>query len=149
MAKTRKNKKRLRGGKKYKELWCSQSIVNIPRMECFKKKCGFKAGFKDKKSKKLHKLNKQYDKFLDKECGLFKLEHDKWEDCAQRNRDGNKLFEQIRKLEHEQSVCENKCKSHSDIMDDCMELGEQQCRIKYKDLISKQKRKIIPIEKCL
>ena len=45
------------GGKKYKEVWCSQSIVNLPRMECLKQNCTGSKEYKDNISNLLLDIN--------------------------------------------------------------------------------------------
>ena len=44
VSKSKKSKKSIKtksqsGGKKYKPMLCSQSIVNLPRMDCLEKHC--------------------------------------------------------------------------------------------------------------
>jgi len=157
--KTRKRVRRtkLRGGK-YKEIWCSQSIVNLPRMECLKKNCTGTKKYKDN-VKKLAKLNKQYDTMVSKKCNIkmspgkyaeLTPETDEQWDCLRSQRK-DKLFKTILKLENETNTqkCEKKHCGKLNYMDDCMDLGEEECRKKYKNVIEKQKQKILPLKKCL
>jgi len=157
--KSRKRVRRtkLRGGK-YKEIWCSQSIVNLPRMECLKKNCTGTKKYKDN-FKKLAKLIKQYDTMVSKKCNIkkssdkyFELapETDEQWDCLRSQRK-DKLFKTILKLENETNThkCEKKHCGKLNYIDDCMDLGEEECRKKYKNVIEKQKQKIFPLEKCL
>ena len=157
--KTRKRVRRtkLRGGK-YKEIWCSQSIVNLPRMECLKKNCTGTKKYKDN-VKKLAKLNKQYDTMVSKKCNIkmspgkyaeLTPETDEQWDCFRSQRK-DKLYKTILKLENETNThkCEKKHCGKLNYMDDCMDLGEEECRKKYKNVIEKQKQKILPLEKCL
>lgn len=150
------------GGKKYKEIWCSQSIVNIPRMECIKKHCTSSKKYKDAVIK-LAKLNKEYDEFVSKKCnirinydygGELWPETDEQHKCSSEQRK-SKLFKNILKLEKEVSIhkCEDKhCAKEKKYKDECTDLGEEQCRIKYKDLIENMKKtknkKILSLKKC-
>jgi hypothetical protein len=66
------------------------------------------------------------------------------------------LFEKILKLEEQISTrdCDKKnCKKEGLIADDCIDLGEEQCRIKYKDLIETMQKtkgkKILPLADCM
>lgn len=149
-----------KGGKKYKTMWCSQAIVNLPRMDCLEKNCTGSKTYKDN-LQKLANLNKQYDAFVSKKCNLKlsksvevlpETEADYACNSAQRK---GKLFKTILKLENETSIdkCEEKhCAKEDDISDDCIDLGEIKCREKYKDLIETmrktKKRKILPLEEC-
>lgn len=160
--KTYKRKIKQTGGKKYKKMWCSQAITNLPRMDCLEKKC--MVGSKKYKDdlKKLAKLNQQHDKFVAKKCNIPTDKYgelcpdtpEQWEcNRAQRN---TPLFKDILKLEEQISYfdCDKKnCKKEGLIADDCMDLGEEECRIKYKDLIENmrktKKRKILPLEDCM
>ena len=88
------------------------------------------------------KLNKQYDAFLAKTCKADDY------DCIQKHREGNPLFDHLIKLETKSGkmldACINKyCnrKKIDRLLDDCIDLGEEQCRVKYSDLIKKVKRK--------
>jgi hypothetical protein len=148
------------GGKKYEIMQCSQAIVGVPRMECMKKHCTGSKKYKDD-VKKLSKLNYQFDKFVGKQCNLkfdkygVYPETDEDYKCNSAQRKG-KLFKSILKLEEETSTrkCEEKnCTKEDKMGDDCMDLGEEQCRIKYKDLIEniekKKKKKILPLADCL
>jgi DNA-binding beta-propeller fold protein YncE len=148
------------GGKKYKIMQCSQVIVGIPRSECLTKHCTGTKKFKNN-MKKLSKLNYQHDKFVAKTCnlkfdktGVFAETEEDYK-CNSEQRKG-KLFETILKLEKETSYrkCEEKHCAKEDKMDiDCMDLGEEQCRIKYKDLIENiektKKKKILPLADCM
>jgi hypothetical protein len=160
--KNSKNNIKQSGGKKYKTIWCSQSIVNLPRMDCLKKKCGFDSKKYKDDLKKLAALNKQHDKFVAKTCNIPTNKYgellpdtpEQW-DCNSKERKG-KLFNEILNLEKEISTrkCEEKhCKKEGIVEDDCMDLGEEQCRIKYKDLIENirktKKRKILPLDVCM
>ena len=157
--KTNKKRKIQSGGKKYKEMLCSQSIVNIPRMDCLKKHCTGTKKYKDD-VKQLSKLNYQHDKSVAKKCNI---KFDKYgvypetpEDykCNSDQRK-SKLFKRILKLEDETSTnkCEEKNCSKVNYMFDCIELGEEKCRIKYKDLIETirktKKKTILPLADCL
>ena len=156
--KSTKTKKNLQqGGKKYKEVWCSQSIVNLPRMKCLKENCTGKE-YKDN-IKKLEKLNKHYDTMVSKKCnikmssgkyGELEPETDEQWDCLRSQRK-DKLFKTILNLENktDKHKCEKKHCKKLNYIDDCMDLGEEECRTKYKDIIEKQKQKILPLEKCL
>ena len=156
--KSTKTKKNLQqGGKKYKEVWCSQSIVNLPRMECLKENCTGKE-YKDN-IKKLEKLNKHYDTMVSKKCnikmssgkyGELEPETDEQWDCLRSQRK-DKLFKTILNLENktDKHKCEKKHCGNLNYIDNCMDLGEAECRKKYKDIIEKQKQKILPLEKCL
>jgi len=146
------------GGKKYKEVWCSQSIVNLPRMECLKKNCTGSKEYKDN-IKKLEKLNKHYDTMVSKKCnikmssgkyGELEPETDEQWNCLRSQRK-DKLFKTILNLENKTDMhkCEKKHCKKLNYIDDCMDLGEEECRTKYKDVIEKQKQKILPLEKCL
>ena len=157
--KSTKTKKNLQqGGKKYKEVWCSQSIVNLPRMECLKKNCTGSKEYKDN-IKKLEKLNKHYDTMVSKKCnikmssgkyGELEPETDEQWDCLRSQRK-DKLFKTILNLENktDKHKCEKKHCGNLNYIDNCMDLGEAECRKKYKDIIEKQKQKILPLEKCL
>jgi len=152
--------KNQKGGKKYKTMWCSQAIVNLPRMDCLKKHCTGTKKYKDD-VKKLVKLNKQHDKFVSKKCNikidaLGELSPDtpeQWK-CNSIQRK-SKLFKNILKLEKEISTskCEEKNCANVNYMHDCIDLGEEQCRIKYKDVIENikktKKKTILPLEACL
>lgn len=153
----RTKKIRLKGGK-YKKVWCSQSIVNLPRMECVKKNCTGTKKYKDN-VKKLAKLNKQYYTMVSNKCnikitpgkyGELDPETDEQWDCLRSQRK-TKLFKTLLKLEDETSLqkCEKKHCGELNYMDDCIDLGEEECRKKYKDIIEKQKQKILPLKKCL
>ena len=152
--------KNQKGGKKYKTMWCSQAIVNLPRMDCLKKHCTGTKKYKDD-VKKLVKLNKQHDKFVSKKCNI-KIDTlgelspetpEQWK-CNSIQRKG-KLFKNILKLEKETSTskCEEKNCANVNYMHDCIDLGEEQCRIKYKDVIENikktKKKTILPLEECL
>lgn len=140
-------KKRTRGGgSRYKEMWCSQAIVSAARVKCVKtcrKNKQYKADTKEER-----KLNKQYDDFLAKTC------KDDDYDCIQTNRQGNPLFTKIIKLEKKNGKFMDKCmhqhcsKDELVRLDDCIDLGEEKCRVKYADLIKKSKKKILPLEVC-
>jgi hypothetical protein len=156
--KSRKSKTQ-KGGKKYKTMWCSQAIVNLPRMDCLKKNCIGSQTYKNK-VKKLSQLNYEHDKFVAKKCN-FKFDKygvhpitDEDYKCNSEQRN-NKLFKNILKLENETSYtkCEKKHCSKVSYMDDCIDLGEEQCRDKYKDVIETirktKKRKILPLEECM
>jgi hypothetical protein len=156
--KSRKSKNQ-KGGKKYEIMQCSQEIVNLPRMDCLKKNCTGTKKYKDN-VKKLSKLNYQHDKFVAKTCNLkfnksgVYVETDEDYKCNREQRKG-KLFESILKLEDETSTskCEEKHCAKVNYMDDCIDLGEEQCRIKYKDLIENiektKKKKILPLSDCM
>jgi hypothetical protein len=157
--KSTKTKKNLQqGGKKYKEVWCSQSIVNLPHMKCLKKNCTGSKEYKDN-IKKLEKLNKHYDTMVSKKCnikmssgkyGELEPETDEQWNCLRSQRK-DKLFKTILNLENKTDMhkCEKKHCGNLNYIDDCMDLGEAECRKKYKDIIEKQKQKILPLEKCL
>ena len=158
ISKSRQHKK-TGGGKQNKTIVCSQEFVNLPRMDCLNKNC-FTKKYKDSE-KKLVKLNKQHDAFVAKTCNIeisknYQLNPktpEQW-DCNNSQRKG-KLFENILKLEDEINFtpCEKKHCGKLDYMDKCIDLGEEQCRIKYKDVIEnirKTKNKIIsPLEECV
>jgi len=148
--KKRKLKKRTykKQGGRNKELWCSQSIHREPLTKsvkiCRKKKENSAI------EKEMAKLNKEYYAFLDKTC--------KADDyvCRQKHREGNPLFDHLIKLETKSGkmlgACINKYCNRKELdrlLDDCIHLGEEQCRIKYADLIKKSKKKILPLEKCI
>ncbi len=138
-----KSKKSSKSSKKSKTLkqtkGCAQTIVNIPHVKCLKKnKCL-------NNSKKINKLNQKYDNFLVKKCGNLEVQTT---ECIQKNRNGNFLFDKIIELEDKESICRNKCKKHQDITFDCIDIGEKECRNKYKDLINKNKMKLLPFKKC-
>ena len=127
-------------------------------MECLKKNCTGTKKYKDN-VKKLAKLNKQYDTMVSKKCnikmspgkyGELTPETDEQWDCLRSQRK-DKLFKTILKLENETNThkCEKKHCGKLNYMDDCMDLGEEECRKKYKNVIEKQKQKILPLEKCL
>ena len=157
--KSRKNKKTRGGGKQTKNIVCSQEIVNLPRMDCLQKNC-FTKKYKDSE-KKLVKLNKQHDAFVAKTCNIEILKNyelnpktdEQW-NCLRDQRKG-KLFKNILKLEKEINFtpCEKKHCSKLDYMDKCIDLGEEQCRIKYKDVIENirktKKKNISPLEECV
>ena len=158
LSKRVKTKKNLQKGGKYKKIWCSQSIVNLPRMECLKQNCTGSKEYKDN-IKKLAKLNKQYDTMVSKKCNIkmptskydeLSPETDEQWDCLRSQRK-DKLFKTILKLEKETNFdkCEKKHCGKLDYIDDCEDLGEEECRKKYKDIIENQKQKILPLEKCL
>jgi len=158
-SKSRKTKNQ-KGGEKYKEIWCSQSIVGIPRGDCSKKYCTGNKKYKDG-MKKLSKLNYEHDKFVAKTCNIkfdkygVYPETDEEYKCNSDQRKG-KLFETILKLEKDTSIhkcLENNCAKGDKMADDCMDLGEQLCRIKYKDVIENvkktKKQTILPLEECM
>lgn len=143
----KKTTKKQKSGGKYKEILCSQAIVSQARVKCVKtcrKKKQYKADTKEER-----KLNKQYDAFLAKTC-----KDDEGSDCIQKNRQGNPLFDKIIKLEKKNGKFMDNCmskectKDELERLDDCIELGEEQCRVKYADLIKKSKKKILPLEVC-
>ena len=163
--KSKKSKKSIKtksqsGGKKYKPMLCSQSIVNLPRMDCLEKHCTGTKKYKDD-IKKLAKLNYQHDAFVAKKCnlkfdksGVYADTEEEYK-CNSDQRKG-KLFETILKLEKETATrkCEEKhCANEDKNSVDCMDLGEEKCREKYKDLIENMEKtknkKILPLEKCL
>ena len=82
------------------------------------------------------------------------MKTDKDYKCNNEQRKG-KLFKSILKLEDETSTtkCEEKNCAKVNYMDDCIDLGEEQCRIKYKDLIENiektKKKKILPLSDCM
>jgi hypothetical protein len=138
--------KRKKGG--FKEMWCSQAIVSAPLTTCVKICKKKKEDIADEKA--LAKLNKQYDAFLAKTCKADDFE------CVQKNREGNPLFDQIIQLEANIGKNKDACmKKNCDkkklhrILDDCIDLGEEQCRVKYAALIKKSKKKILPLADCL
>lgn len=162
-SKTKKTKNQSGGKKyKYKEMWCSQSIVNLPRMDCLNKNC-FTKKYKDSE-KKLLKLKKEYDAFVSKKCNIkFTKDYGYNElnpktpeelECSNTQRKG-KLFKNILKLEDEINFtpCEKKHCGKLDYISDCIDIGEEECRIKYKDVIENmrktKKRTILPLEKCM
>ena len=159
ISKSRKTKKQS-GGKKYKPMMCSQAIVGIARGECMEKHCTGSKQHKDN-MKKLLQLNYQHDSIVAKKCnlridstGVYAVTDEDFK-CNREQRKG-KLFETILKLEDETSThkCEEKhCAKEEKIGDDCMDLGEEQCRIKYKDMIENiqktKKKKILPLDKCI
>ena len=147
--KMRKSKNRKNGGRgKYKDMWCSQAIVSQARVKCVKT-CRKKKQYKADTKKELQ-LNKQYDAFLAKTC---KADDDD-SGCIQKNREGNPLFDQIIKLERKNGKFMDTCmskecsKDELERLQDCINLGEEQCRAKYADLIKKSKKKILPLEVC-
>jgi hypothetical protein len=158
-SKSRKTKNQ-KGGKKYEPMLCSQSIVGIPRGECMEKYCTGSQKYKDN-MKKLSKLNYLQDANVAKKCnlkfdetGVFAVTDEDYK-CNSEQRKG-KLFETILKLEKETATrkCEEKyCTKEDKMGDDCMDLGEEQCRIKYKDLIENiektKKKKILPLADCM
>jgi len=132
-------------GGKYKEMMCSQAIVSAARVKCWKK-CKTKKYMADEKA--LLKMNKQYDAFLAKTC-----KDDDYE-CIQKNRKGNPLFDQIIQLEAKSGKMSDACMSKHCTKEElgrlnvCIDLGEEQCRAKYADLIKKSKKKILPLADC-
>jgi hypothetical protein len=145
--KNRKLKKRTykKQGGKYKEMMCSQAIVNEATRKCWEK-CKTKKYMADEKA--LLKMNKQYDAFLAKTC-----KDDDYE-CIQKNRKGNPLFDQIIQLEAKSGKMSDACMSKHCTKEElgrlnvCIDLGEEQCRAKYADLIKKSKKKILPLADC-
>ena len=133
----KKTYKRKKGG--FKEMLCSQAIVSAARVKCVKT-C--------KNEKALAKLNKQYDAFLAKTC-----KDDDYE-CIQKNREGNPLFDKLIKFEGAIGKYKDACmskhctKEELGRLDVCIDLGEEQCRAKYADLIKKSKKKILPLADC-
>ena len=96
--------------------------------------------------KALLKMNKQYDAFLAKTC-----KDDDYE-CIQKNREGNPLFDQIIQLEAKSGKMSDACmKKYCDkkklhrILNDCIDLGEEQCRAKYADLIKKKQKENLAV----
>ena len=144
----RKLKKKTKTYKKggYKEMLCSQAIVSQARANCWKK-CKTKKYVADEKA--LVKMKKQYEAFLSKMC---KAEH---YDCIQTHREGNPLFDKIITLENKIGKNSDECirkhctKEELNRLDTCIDLGEEQCRVKYADLIKKSKKKILPLEVCM
>ena len=132
-------------GGKYKEMMCSQAIVSEPLTTCVKK-CKTKKYMADEKA--LLKMNKQYDAFLAKTC-----KDDDYE-CIQKNREGNPLFDKLIKFEGAIGKYKDACmskhctKEELGRLDVCIDLGEEQCRAKYADLIKKSKKKILPLADC-
>jgi len=150
LKKHRKLKKRTykkhRGGR-YKEMLCSQAIVSAARVKCVKTCKKKKEDMANEKE--MAKLNKQYDAFLAKTCKTDDY------DCIQKHREGNPLFDQIIKLEAKGGKMRDACmkkhcsKDELNRLDYCIDLGEEQCRVKYADLIKKSKKKILPLADCL
>ena len=99
--------------------------------------------------KALLKMNKQYDAFLAKTC-----KDDDYE-CIQKNREGNPLFDKLIKFEGAIGKYKDACmskhctKEELGRLDVCIDLGEEQCRAKYADLIKKSKKKILPLADCM
>jgi hypothetical protein len=148
--KTKQLKKRTykkKQGGRYKEMWCSQAIVSAARVKCVKT-CR-KTKEDSAIEKKMAKLNKQYDAFLAKTCKAEDY------DCIQKHREGNPLFDQLIKLEAKGGKMRDACmskhcsKEELNRLFDCIELGEEQCRVKYADLIKKSKKKILPLDVCM
>jgi hypothetical protein len=137
-------KKKQKGGK---EMICSQAIVSAARVKCVKICKKKKEDIANEKA--LVKLNKQYDAFLAKMCKAEDYE------CIQKHREGNPLFDKIIKLEAKsgkmRDACMNKqcTKEELNRLDDCIDLGEEQCRVKYADLIKKSKQNILPLKDCM
>jgi hypothetical protein len=150
LKKQRKLKKRTykkqRGGR-FKEMLCSQAIVSAARVKCVKTCKKKKEDMANEKE--MAKLNKQYDAFLAKTCKADDY------DCIQKHREGNPLFDQIIKLEAKGGKMRDACmkkhcsKDELNRLDHCIDLGEEQCRVKYADLIKKSKKKILPLADCL
>ena len=137
--------KRKKGG--FKEMWCSQAIVSAARVKCVKTCKKKKEDMANEKE--MAKLNKQYEAFLAKTCKADDY------DCIQKHREGNPTFDQIIKLEAKggkmRDACMKKHCSNDELnrLDHCIDLGEEQCRVKYADLIKKSKKKILPLADCL
>jgi hypothetical protein len=160
----RKNTKRRQGGgsmkkQKFKFPNCSQTMVGYPRQDCLKKHCTGTKKYKDD-MKKLAQLNKQYDAAVAKKCNIKQDHGEIWPEgdeqwaCLNGERKGP-LFQKILKLEDETSIraCEEKhCAELDAMLTVCMDLGEEKCREKYKDLIAsveKQKKiKMDSLEVC-
>ena len=159
-------KKRVRKGgnksKKYKALTCSQAILSLKRGDCLTAKCGLNSKKYKDGLKQLAAANKAYNQMYAKTCKVKKNVYGELEAqtpeqfaCSDKSRK-SKLFKKILALEKSTSLfpCEKKhCSQHEAIVDDCADLGEEQCRLKYKDLIEEiqktKKTKILPLEKCL
>ena len=154
-----KKSKTQKGGKKYKTMWCSQAIVNLPRMDCLEKNCTGSQIYKDN-VKKLSNLYYQHDKFIAKKCnikfdkyGVYPITDEDYKCNSEKKNDT--LFKNILKLEKKISTrkCEEKHCANVNYMDDCIDLGEEKCRDKYKDVIETirktKKRTILPLEKCM
>jgi len=138
---------------------CSQTMVNFPRMECLKKNCTGSKKYKADK-KKLAQLNRTYDKGVAKKCNIEMGKNgellpncEQQYACLGKERKGP-LFQNILKLEDETSTraCEEKYCGDLDYLWDCINLGEQKCRLKYKDLIESQEKqrkiKMESLERC-
>ena len=148
--------------KKYKALTCSQAILSLKRGDCLTEKCGLNSKKYKDGLKQLAAANKAYNKMYAKTCKVKKNVYGELEAvtpeqfaCSDKSRK-SKLFKNILALEKSTSLfpCEKKhCSQHEAIIDDCADLGEEQCRLKYKDLIAEiqktKKTKILPLEKCL
>ena len=145
--KTTKKQKGGGGAGQYKEMLCSQAIVSQARVKCVKtcrKNKQYKAATKAER-----KLNKQYDDFLAKTCKA-----DESSDCIQKNREGNPLFDKIIELERKNGKFMDTCmskecsKDELERLGDCIDLGEEKCRVKYAAFIKKSKKKILPLAVC-
>ena len=136
--------KNIKGGES-KEVLCSQAIVNIPRLQCINK-CKTPDYFI--KENQISKIDKLYGTQLKLNC---KNNNDF--DCNQKFREGKgkKLLDKLSQLEASLAICKDKnCKQYNDKLNDCVELGEEKCRIKYKKLIEtlNPRYKILPLDKC-
>jgi hypothetical protein len=127
---------------------CSQTMVSFPLGDCMKKNC---TGSKKYKAdmKKLTQLRTKDKGNVAKKCnidvdkyGELWPEGEEQYDCLGKERE-SPLFQNILKLEKETSkrACEEKYCGDLDYFSDCVDLGEEKCRLKYKDLIESQEKK--------
>jgi len=154
--KTRSSIRKMKVGK-YEPILCANTIVNLPTKECSVKHCTSSKQYKDN-VKKLTKLNKQYYASVAKKCKIDIDNYDmgeKWTpeqmkcDFAQQK---TTLYKNMLKLENQTDISnciDTHCLKEKNIADDCIEMEEEQCRIKYKDIIENSKQKILPIDKCV
>ena len=141
-------KRKHRGGiGRYKEPRCSQKIVSEARIKCVKICRQTKKSIANEKE--LLRLNKNYDAYILKMCKA-----DDNYDCIQKHREGDPVFEELIRLESATGEYDESCrnkhctKEELNRLDDCIDLGEEQCRIKYDKLIKKSKHKILPLAEC-
>jgi len=139
---------------------CSQTMVSFPLGDCMKKNC---TGSKKYKAdmKKLTQLKRVGKKSIAKKCnievdkyGELWPEGEEQYDCLGKDRE-SPFFQNILKLEKETSstrACKEKYCGDLDYFSDCADLGEEKCRLKYKDLIEaqekKRKIKMASFERC-
>jgi hypothetical protein len=158
---TRKMKRRGGGGgDSMKKKNCSQTMVVYPLSDCVKKHC-IDSKHHKQLAKLIAKLKHQYDTETSKKCNikpdesgeLFPKTEDQWK-CYEEQHD-SAAFQNILKLRREAEVlpCQEKHCAAVDYLADCVVLGEEKCRIKYKDLIAriekKKKIKMSPLDVCL